>query len=179
MQLNCSPRRHRLLGVHLLIYSGVAPGCREVWKLVVKHNCHLCRRPLFELVSRRSPPSRRGGGKLSQVTGMETMKSIVPFVEARQETLYYQNSNLEEIPIVSLIHDLPMIEDGAVEYPSPTVQPPASAIQTQSLFLLSKPALLFFFPRAFLQYIEQFCKVEEVWLLFKVLFLYDFTYLSL
>ncbi|VDN44314.1 unnamed protein product [Gongylonema pulchrum] len=51
--------------------------------------------------------------------------------------MYYQDSNLEEIPIVSLIRDLPMIEDGAVEYPSATVQPHTSSrIETQKQFAL-------------------------------------------
>uniref|UniRef100_A0A0M3HVX5 ZU5 domain-containing protein n=1 Tax=Ascaris lumbricoides TaxID=6252 RepID=A0A0M3HVX5_ASCLU len=39
------------------------------------------------------------------------------------EILHYQNSNLEEIPIVSLMSELPMIEDGATECLYPTVQP--------------------------------------------------------
>ncbi|KHN73136.1 hypothetical protein Tcan_05823 [Toxocara canis] len=39
------------------------------------------------------------------------------------EFLHYQNSNLEEIPIVSLMSDFPMIEDDAIECLHPTVQP--------------------------------------------------------
>ncbi|VDN50916.1 unnamed protein product, partial [Dracunculus medinensis] len=45
------------------------------------------------------------------------------------ESLYYQPSNLEEIPIVSLVADLPMIEEDAIECVRPTVQP----IRTQDL----------------------------------------------
>ncbi|VDK43868.1 unnamed protein product [Anisakis simplex] len=39
------------------------------------------------------------------------------------EFLHYQNSNLEEIPIVSLMNEFPMIEEGATECLFPTVQP--------------------------------------------------------
>ncbi|VDM98980.1 unnamed protein product [Thelazia callipaeda] len=52
--------------------------------------------------------------------------------QSQQATLQYQKSNLEEIPIVSRIRDLPMIEDGAVEYPFSTVIP-VSKIETQDL----------------------------------------------
>lgn len=45
------------------------------------------------------------------------------------EHLRYKNSNLEEIPLVSLLNDLPMIEEGATEYSYATVQP----IHTQDL----------------------------------------------
>ncbi|VDK84883.1 unnamed protein product, partial [Litomosoides sigmodontis] len=50
----------------------------------------------------------------------------------KQEALHYQKSNLEEIPIVSLIKDLPMIEDGAIECSCSTVLP-APKIETQDL----------------------------------------------
>ncbi|CAG9531293.1 unnamed protein product, partial [Cercopithifilaria johnstoni] len=50
----------------------------------------------------------------------------------KQEALHYQKSNLEEIPIISLINDLPMIEDGADECSCVTVLP-APRIETKDL----------------------------------------------
>uniref|UniRef100_A0A0R3RJM5 DUF3715 domain-containing protein n=1 Tax=Elaeophora elaphi TaxID=1147741 RepID=A0A0R3RJM5_9BILA len=50
----------------------------------------------------------------------------------RQEALHYQKSNLDEIPIISLINDLPMIEDGADECSCATILP-APRIETQDL----------------------------------------------
>uniref|UniRef100_A0A1I7V5Q5 LPXTG cell wall anchor domain-containing protein n=1 Tax=Loa loa TaxID=7209 RepID=A0A1I7V5Q5_LOALO len=50
----------------------------------------------------------------------------------KQEALHYQKSNLEEIPIISLIKDLPMIEDGADECSCASILP-ASRIETQDL----------------------------------------------
>ncbi|KAM3721737.1 hypothetical protein ACO02O_09488 [Dirofilaria immitis] len=50
----------------------------------------------------------------------------------RQEALHYQKPNLEELPIISLINDLPMIEDGADECSCATI-PPAAKIKTQDL----------------------------------------------
>ncbi|VDK81236.1 unnamed protein product [Onchocerca ochengi] len=52
--------------------------------------------------------------------------------QSKQEALRYQKSNLEEIPIISLIKDLPMIEDGADECSCATVSP-ATRIKTQDL----------------------------------------------
>ncbi|VDO53558.1 unnamed protein product, partial [Onchocerca flexuosa] len=50
--------------------------------------------------------------------------------QTKQEALRYQKSNLEEIPIISLIKDLPMIEDGADECSCATISP-ATRIKTQ------------------------------------------------
>lgn len=58
-----------------------------------------------------------------------TNSTYLIILEQKHDVLHYQRSNLEEIPIVSLIRDLPMIEDGASEYPTPNVEPPP--IQTQ------------------------------------------------
>uniref|UniRef100_A0A915PUQ0 Uncharacterized protein n=1 Tax=Setaria digitata TaxID=48799 RepID=A0A915PUQ0_9BILA len=52
--------------------------------------------------------------------------------QAKQEALHYQKSNLQEIPIVSLINDLPMIEDGADECSCTNIAPTAK-IETQDL----------------------------------------------
>lgn len=56
--------------------------------------------------------------------------NVLSFSGTKQEALHYQKSNLEEIPIVSLINDLPMIEDGADECSCVTVLP-IPRIETQ------------------------------------------------
>lgn len=48
------------------------------------------------------------------------------------ELLHYKKSNLQEIPLVSSLNDLPMIEEGATECTYPTVQP----ISTQGLLIV-------------------------------------------